>query len=109
MQGVSDEYLLCLGRGEGSINPEWYTNMVDKIGRKFRQREGRVHFELWWGLNDGLIPVKGQRWYSKLLKDQGDVFEVTVFELLNAGHDDLLTFAEVMCPIFEEIRAMSSI
>lgn len=107
MQGVSDEYLLCLGRGEGSIDVDWFTDTVRKISHAYRQRGGRVRFELWWGSKDMLIPAKGQRWYTELLKDQGDVFEVVTFEL-SAGHDELLTFAEVVCPIFEEARTVLS-
>ncbi|KAG8733778.1 hypothetical protein FRC11_002552 [Ceratobasidium sp. 423] len=103
-QGVSDDYLLCLGRGEGSVDPDWFTNTVDKISHAFRQR-GKVYFRLWWGGKDGLIPIKGQRWYANLLKDQGDVFEVSDVELPGAGHDDLLSLAEVMYPIFEEAKA----
>ncbi|CAE6399606.1 unnamed protein product [Rhizoctonia solani] len=105
MRGVSEDYLLCLGRGEGSINPDWFANTVDSIGRAFKQRGGRVHFRLWWGECDSLIPIKGQRWYANLLKDQGIVFDVNIVELPNAGHDDLLGFAEVMYPIFEEAKA----
>lgn len=107
MQGVSDEYMLCLGRGEGSVDVDWFTDIVGKIGHAYRQRGGRVHFELWWGVSDRLVPFKGQQWYTKLLRDQGDVFDVTSFDL-NAGHDDLLTFAEVVCPIFEEVRTVFS-
>ncbi|ELU41744.1 alpha/beta hydrolase family domain-containing protein [Rhizoctonia solani AG-1 IA] len=104
MQGVSEDYLLCLGRGEGSVDPDWFSNTVDSISRAFKQRGGRVHFRLWWGGNDGLIPIKGQRWYTNLLKDQSDVFDVNVVQLPKAGHDDLLGFAEVMYPIFEEAK-----
>ncbi|KAF8707945.1 ureidoglycolate hydrolase, partial [Rhizoctonia solani] len=104
MQGVSEDYLLCLGRGEGSVDPDWFANTVDAISRAFKQRGGRVHFRLWWGENDGLIPIKGQRWYTNLLKDQSDVFDVNVVQLPKAGHDDLLGFAEVMYPIFEEAK-----
>jgi hypothetical protein len=105
MQGVSDEYMLCLGRGDGGVDSAWYTQMIAKIGHAFTERGARVHFELWWGSGDKLIPVKGQKWFMELLKEQGPVFEVVSFDLVGAGHDDLLTFAEVVCPIFEEVRA----
>jgi pimeloyl-ACP methyl ester carboxylesterase len=105
MQGVSEDYLLCLGRGEGSIDPDWFVNTVGAISRAFEQRGGRVYFRHWWGESDGLIPIKGQRWYENLLRDQGVVFDVNVVKLPKAGHDDLLGFAEVMYPIFEEAKA----
>ncbi|KAJ1311362.1 hypothetical protein OPQ81_009855 [Rhizoctonia solani] len=104
-QGVSDDYLLCLGRGEGSVDSDWFANTVDKISHAFRQRGGKVYFGLWWGEKDALIPIKGQRWYANLLQDRGDVFEVSDVQLPNAGHDDLLSLAEVMYPIFEGARA----
>ncbi|CAE6522462.1 unnamed protein product [Rhizoctonia solani] len=104
-QGISDDYLLCLGRGEGSIDPDWFTSTVNNISHAFRQRAGKVYFRLWWGEKDGLIPIKGQRWYANLLKDQGDIFEVNEVQLPNAGHDDLLGLAGVMYPIFEEAKA----
>ncbi|KDN50100.1 hypothetical protein RSAG8_01436, partial [Rhizoctonia solani AG-8 WAC10335] len=88
MQGISDDYLLCLGRGEGSIDPDWFTNTVDSISHAFRQRGGKVYFRLWWGEKDGLIPIK-----------------VNEVQLPNAGHDDLLFLAGVMYPIFEEAKA----
>ncbi|CAE6504957.1 unnamed protein product [Rhizoctonia solani] len=104
-QGISDDYLLCLGRGEGSIDQDWFINTVNSISHAFRQRGGKVYFRLWWGAKDKLIPIKGQRWYANLLKDQGDVFEVNEVQLPNAGHDDLLDLAGVMYPIFEEAKA----
>ncbi|QRV76509.1 alpha/beta hydrolase family protein [Ceratobasidium sp. AG-Ba] len=106
MQGVSEDYMLCLGRGEGSIDAQWYSLMAAKISSRFLERGARVHFELWWGLKDGLIPVRGQRWFTELLVAQKPTFDVVAFELIGAGHDDLLSFAEVVCPIFEEIRAL---
>ncbi|KAG9103276.1 hypothetical protein FRC06_011513 [Ceratobasidium sp. 370] len=94
MQGVSEDFLLCLGRGEGSIDPEWYAQITANISHSFAERGARVHFELWWGLNDGLIPVRGQKWFTKLLRAQEASFDVTSFDLIGAGHDDLLAFAE---------------
>ncbi|KAH7344922.1 Alpha/Beta hydrolase protein [Rhizoctonia solani] len=105
MQGVSDDYLVCLGRGEGSIDSDWFTNTVNKISHAFSQRDGKIYFRLWWGEKDSLVPIKGQQWYANLLRDQGDVFEVSVVVLPNAGHDDLLGFAGVMYSIFEEAKA----
>jgi hypothetical protein len=104
-QGVSDEYLLCLGREEGSVDPTWYAQMIAKIGHAFTERGARVHFELRWGSSDKLIPVQGQKWLTELLKEQGAAFEIVSFDLIGAGHDDLLTFAEVVCPMFKEVRA----
>ena len=105
MQGVSEDYRLCLGRGEGSIDSEWYSKMVSKLSGTYEERGGCVRFELWWGLSDAIIPVKGQKWFTELLKAQGPAFEVVSYDLIDAGHDDLLAFAEVVCPIFEEVRA----
>ncbi|CUA76788.1 hypothetical protein RSOLAG22IIIB_02263 [Rhizoctonia solani] len=104
-QGISDDYLLCLGRGEGSVDTVWFTNTVNSISHAFRQRNGTVYFRLWWGEKDSLIPIKGQQWYANLLKDQGDVFQVNEVQLPNVGHDDLLDLAGVMYPIFEEAKA----
>ncbi|KAG8717646.1 hypothetical protein FRC08_007043 [Ceratobasidium sp. 394] len=104
IQGVSEDYMLCLGRGEGSIDPEWYVQITAKISHAFAERDARVHFELWWGLSDGLIPVRGQKWFTKLLREQEGSFDVVSFDLIGAGHDDLLSFAEVVCPIFEQVR-----
>ncbi|KAG9127340.1 hypothetical protein FRC07_014750 [Ceratobasidium sp. 392] len=104
IQGVSEDYMLCLGRGEGSIDPQWYAQTTAKISHAFAERGARVHFELWWGLSDKLIPVQGQKWFTELLKEQEASFDVVSFDLIGAGHDDLLTFAEVVCPIFEEVR-----
>lgn len=105
MQGVSEDYKLCLGRGEGSVDPEWYLKMVPKLSETYKERGGCVHFELWWGASDAIIPVKGQKWFTQLLKAQGPAFDVVSYDLIGVGHDDLLSIAEVVCPIFEEVRA----
>lgn len=109
MQGVSEEYRLCLGRGEGSIDPEWYTEIVSKLSEAYKERGGCAHFELWWGLSDAIIPVKGQKWFVELLKKQGPSIDVVSYDLIDAGHDDLLAIAEVVCPIFEEVRSSLSV
>jgi hypothetical protein len=42
--------------------------------------------------------------FTKLLKEQGAAFKIVSFDLVGAGHDDLFSFAKLVCPIFEEIH-----
>jgi hypothetical protein len=65
-QGLSQEYLLCLGKGvtgsgaHKSGSREWYAAVIDTLQIHFRSASeptrSRLAIKTWWGDNDGLIP-----------------------------------------------------
>ncbi|KZO98785.1 alpha/beta-hydrolase [Calocera viscosa TUFC12733] len=103
LQGMSQEHLLCLGRG-GPVNEAWYRQIVADIAKGYAERQDKVMIESWWGENDGMVPKKGRDWLDELIGTAGDAIEYRSIELEGIAHDDPPAKIEVTGAIFEDVR-----
>ncbi|KZO98786.1 alpha/beta-hydrolase, partial [Calocera viscosa TUFC12733] len=95
LQGISQDYLMCLGRG-GPLKEDWYKNIVEDLARGYKDRHEEVMVEVLWAGNDEIIPQKGRKWFDDLMGMAGDVIKYHSAELEGLGHDGPLSKIEVM-------------
>jgi len=104
LQGNSQEFLLCLGRG-GGIDQQWYRTTIAAIAEKYASEGRHVTVETWWGEEDSMIPTKGQKWLDELFAShEGKGFHSRSIYMPKTGHDGGLEYVEMVCAIFEDIR-----
>jgi hypothetical protein len=59
------EQMICLNRGPTNTGPEWFEATISALAGTIRSEQRGRHIErlkidIWWGLQDGMVPRKGQ-------------------------------------------------
>jgi hypothetical protein len=69
-QGMSQEYLLCLGKGLSGTGAdrigtrEWFAAVITAVQAPFGNVDiPKLDVKVWWGENDGLVPREAQGMY----------------------------------------------
>ena len=71
MQGMSQEFSLCLSR---VYDAEWYEMTLRAVAERSAQQGRKVDVEVFWALGDGMINKKAQGVYSRLFAARSDVY-----------------------------------
>ncbi|CDR98968.1 hypothetical protein [Sporisorium scitamineum] len=107
LEGMAEDYLLCLGKAPGLDNGELTGWLLSKLKGSFegsvRVCGKRVEVVVLWGGEDFMIPRKGREWLDEVLKgeDLAGAVRYQQWEMAEGGHDATIFSEDVMLDVLE--------
>ncbi|KAM0749796.1 hypothetical protein T439DRAFT_326689 [Meredithblackwellia eburnea MCA 4105] len=111
------EALISFRVGEGGANWGWGTaegelddqsQLYERGFQSLRAKFGdSLTIKVYFGADDGLIPLKGRSYLKRLLGEQELLKEGDWFEIEEAGHDEILGLELVVDSILETVTGLS--
>ncbi|WOO82616.1 uncharacterized protein LOC62_04G006096 [Vanrija pseudolonga] len=93
--GIGQEYLLCLNRGAQDSGPEWFKAELESVAASVRDAQDpkvsvKLDIMVWWGEQDGMVPVNGRTWLNKALSAHPKEIRLMVNNVPDGDHSDLM-------------------
>ncbi|KAJ9478938.1 hypothetical protein PHBOTO_002439 [Pseudozyma hubeiensis] len=112
MAGMTEDYLLCLGKAPGLDNEALANWMLAKLESAFAAVSGLssapAKLVVLWGGADFMIPRKGRDYLHSVLKDPrfSETITYQQWEMAEGGHDATLFAEEVMVDVLNFLSCL---
>ncbi|WVQ95057.1 hypothetical protein IAU59_002149 [Kwoniella sp. CBS 9459] len=72
---------------------------------KSRTVPSPISVHVWWGWEDDMVPRKGQLWFNKVMGSYPGIIDLTVHDVEDGDHTDLLSRVEGLHQVFDMVRS----